>query len=682
MKFHLLLFIFLITFLPKAHSQEALVDSLRQALESVTTIEDRLKTMTNLMDASPKAQIPQYAKELYKESLEADDQHYKEIALTELLRHYINNDSKDTTNFYLAEAERELTGKYKTYMITYMKAIMDVRIVYYTDSEEGKKIIERNQVNLKTNKNMTDIEKMAANYILGMYLTNKSRPDDQDVQTDEIVSYFKVIAELGEKMPLKYAILFLPNTYFVLCPRMEQKERSIYASRYLKLLTDYTIQEQRPYTQKRQFLTAYIMLSGLCDIIGKEKAAYYYNKLLEYIRLYPEASNVTPEYDYLSTSVEYYKSLKDYRRVIALNDSLITFLSRYPQFKPNVVIIKQEQVALYDSLHMYKEAYQTYKECSILLDSARIKNMEEHMDNLEIQKNVNQLIIEKTALELELEKNKARAYLFLSLFLLSACAIIYVAFRLWKMKALYKNLQESNRQVIIASEKAQESEKMKNAFIKNMCHEVRTPLNAINGFSELITSEDCSILEKLEFSKIIYTNCTQLTSMMNDVLIIAQLDSSSGPLPTTPANIQILCMHEMEMLKKDQMKTAIEYRLEGEQSDDPVCVNRTYFSLVITHLLNNANKFTQKGSITLSYLQNKTEETVTVTVTDTGCGIPSDKQEWVFERFTKANEFIQGSGLGLYLSKLIILRMNGKIEIDPTYTQGTRILFTIPVNPA
>lgn len=679
MKRHLLLFISFFTFLPMIYSQEALTDSLLHVFRSAAGTEDRLTVLTNLIDASPKEQIPHYAKMLYAEAKEANNEQYKEIALTELLRHYINNDIKDTTNIYLAEAERELTGKYKLYLITYMKAIIDVRIIYYTDSEECKKIIEKNQVNLKTNKKMTDIDKMAANYILGMSLSNKSRPDDQKVQSNEILSYFKEVAELGEKMPLKYGILFLPNTYSILCAHMGIQERSIYANRYLKLLTDYINQEQRSYAQKRQFLTAYKMLSGLSEVIGKEKATYYYNKFLEHLTLHPEAVNFTPVYEYLATSVEYYKSLKDYSKVITLNDSLIALLNQYPLYKPHVLTIKQEQVALYDSLKRFKEAYRTYQEYNILRDSARVKNMEEHLDDLEIQKNVNQLIIEKTALELELEKNKARSYLFMSLFLLSSCAIIYVAFRLWKIKALYKSLQESNRQVIIASEKAQESEKMKNAFIKNMCHEVRTPLNAINGFSELITRDDCTIEEKLEFSKIIYTNCSQLTSMMNDVLIIAQLDSSSGPLPTTPANIRTLCMHGMEMLKKDQMKTSIEYQLEGKQPDDPVCVNRTYFSLIITHLLTNANKFTQKGTIILSYQQNKAEGTVTISVTDTGCGIPEDKREWVFERFTKANEFIQGSGLGLYLSKLIILRMNGKIWVDPEYTQGARILFTIPV---
>lgn len=669
----------LLTATTEVYSQKALQDSLQNALQSATSVENRLKTMTNLMDAVPKEEMIRYARNLYEESQKADQLRYKEIALTELLRHYINSDIKDSANHYLAEAERELKGKYKEYLLVYMKAIMDVRIVYYTDSEEGKKIIEDNLVKLKTKKGISDIEKMASNYILGMALTKQIRPDDLDVQSDKITYYFKEIVRLGEKMPLKYGILFLPNSYFIICPRSEQSERSKYATRYLKMLNDYTTQEERPYTLKRHYLTAYTMLSGLCEIIGKEQATYYYDKLLDYIELYPDASSVTPEYDYLSTSIEYYKSLKEYARVIALNDSLITFLRRYPQFESNVVLVKQEQVALYDSLQMYKEAYTTYKECSLLLDSARARNVEEHIEDLEIQKNVNKLIIEKTSLELELSKNKARVYLFISLFLLSVCAILFVAFRLWKMKALYKSLQESNRLLLIASEKAQESEKMKNSFIKNMCHEIRTPLNSINGFSELIGNEEATSEEKREFSKIIYTNCSQLTSMMDDVLTIAKLDSSSGTLPASLENIRSLCIHDIEILKRDQMKPDIEYRLEGEEIEEDTYVNATYFNLVISHLLGNANKFTENGSIVLSYQLHASDKTLTVSVTDTGCGIPADKYEWVFERFTKTNEFIPGSGLGLYLARLVILRMNGTVWIDQEYTEGTRIWFNIPV---
>ena len=114
---------------------------------------------------------------------------------------------------------------------------------------------------------------------------------------------------------------------------------------------------------------------------------------------------------------------------------------------------------------------------------------------------------------------------------------------------------------------------------------------------------------------------------------------------------------------------------------DPVILSthEKYLSLVIEHLLNNANKFTEKGTITLRYRMDEAHQQLHISVTDTGCGIPVDKHKEVFERFSKLNTFTPGNGLGLYLCQLIIRRLSGEINIDPTYKEGTKITVTIPV---
>ena len=307
--------------------------------------------------------------------------------------------------------------------------------------------------------------------------------------------------------------------------------------------------------------------------------------------------------------------------------------------------------------------------------------MENKVEDLEIKKHVDELVVEKKALEVDLQKSRSQLYLFLALLILSICFGIFIFFRLGKIKSLYKELQESNRLVVIASEKAQESERMKNAFIKNMCHEVRTPLNAINGFAELITGDGISPEEKKEFSKIIYTNCNNITSMMNDVLVIAQLDSSNEVLPLEPVHIDLLCNHEMNQLKKSQQKPDIHYLVEGDKNNDLIYSDSNHFSIIIAHLLNNANKFTDRGSITLSYQSEDDGKTMCISITDTGCGIPADKSEWIFERFTKNDDFIPGSGLGLYLCRLITQRLNGSLKLDTGYTGGARFVLRLPVNP-
>ena len=137
----------------------------------------------------------------------------------------------------------------------------------------------------------------------------------------------------------------------------------------------------------------------------------------------------------------------------------------------------------------------------------------------------------------------------------------------------------------------------------------------------------------------------------------------------------------MEMLKKQHQKPNIEYKVEGNQKKDLVYTDPTHLNLIIAHLLNNANKFTEQGSIILAYQPDESGKMMCISVTDTGCGIPADKSEWVFERFTKNDDFIPGSGLGLYLCRLVAQRLNGTIILDTSYTDGARFILKLPINP-
>lgn len=661
-------------------------DSLKTAYQSTSSPLRKLEILTNLMDISRQAEQVDYAKQLYKLAQEEDDDYYKEVALTEILRYYVNNDIKDTAQIYLNETQKELKGKARDYLATFMKTIMDVRVVYYTKSEERMKIIEEYRAKLETEKNMSVLEKIAINYLLGMANSNRVDPQQQQEIYKEVVYYFKNLIQLSDNIPLQYTYLFRLNAFHMLSLfALTPQEQTSYALRYLDMQKKYAEtkeMQKRPFTSKRHLLNAYSALALAGETIGKDMAAYYFNYFLDLNRKYPEDAAFSADYERYFTSVNYYKNIKDFKKAIEYNDSVIYYF-RYGGFKAdlseNIVLALKDKIDWQDSLHLYKEAYESYKEYAALLDSVHTKRMENKVEDLEIKKRVDELAIEKKELEMDLQKSRSQLYLFLSLFLLAICAAIYIFFRLGKIKSLYKELQESNRLMLIASRKAQESEQMKNSFIKNMCHEVRTPLNAINGFAELITSDGVSIEEKQEFTKIIYTNCNNITSMMNDVLVIAQLDSSPDKLPVTPTHIHTLCLHEINKIKTKQGKAYIEYRVEGDKENDLIHTDPHYFELLLTHLLQNANKFTQKGSIVLSYQLNEDRTRMQISITDTGCGVDPDKKDWIFERFTKENDFIPGSGLGLYLCRLITERLCGTIQLDTTYTEGARFILTLPV---
>ena len=687
MKYYILL-IYLLAFSLATEGNTAVKDSLSEALPSASSPLQKLEIMTNLMDLSRQEEQVEYAKQLYWLALEEDEDYYKEAALTEILRFYVNTDAKDSAKVYLAEAERELKGKARDFLVTYMKTIMDVRVVYYTKGEDRMKLIEKYKLRLETEKDMPVLDKISNYYLLGMANSNRVDPKNQDAIYKEVCYYMNNLIELSDNIPLRYSYLFRLNTLNILSLMEATPENRVKASlRYLNMQKEYADTKEmkkRPYTSKRHLLNAYSTLATAAETVGKDMATYYFNYFIDLNRKYPEDAAFSAEYDRYFTSLNYYKSIRDFQKAADYNDSVIYYF-RHGNFlfdlTENIVLTLKDKIDCLDSLHRYKDAYEAYKEYSVLLDSARTRSMENKVEDLEIKKHVDELVVEKKALEIDLQKSRSQLYLFLALLILSICFGIFIFFRLGKIKSLYKELQESNRLVIIASEKAQESERMKNAFIKNMCHEVRTPLNAINGFAELITSDGISPEEKKEFSKIIYTNCHNITSMMNDVLVIAQLDSSNEVLPLEPVHISLLCHHEMNKLKKLQQKPDIHYQVEGDKSNDLIYSDPNHFGIIISHLLNNANKFTNQGSITLSYRPEEEGRIMCICVTDTGCGIPADKSEWIFERFTKNDDFIPGSGLGLYLCRLITQRLNGSLKLDTCYTGGARFILRLPINP-
>ena len=687
MKYYILL-IYLLAFSLATEGNTAVKDSLSEALPSASSPLQKLEIMTNLMDLSRQEEQVEYAKQLYWLALEEDEDYYKEAALTEILRFYVNTDAKDSAKVYLAEAERELKGKARDFLVTYMKTIMDVRVVYYTKGEDRMKLIEKYKLRLETEKDMPVLDKISNYYLLGMANSNRVDPKNQDAIYKEVCYYMNNLIELSDNIPLRYSYLFRLNTLNILSLMEATPENRVKASlRYLNMQKEYADTKEmkkRPYTSKRHLLNAYSTLATAAETVGKDMATHYFNYFIDLNRKYPEDAAFSAEYDRYFTSLNYYKSIRDFQKAADYNDSVIYYF-RHGDFQfdltENIVLTLKDKIDCLDSLHRYKDAYEAYKEYSVLLDSARTRSMENKVEDLEIKKHVDELVVEKKALEIDLQKSRSQLYLFLALLILSICFGIFIFFRLGKIKSLYKELQESNRLVIIASEKAQESERMKNAFIKNMCHEVRTPLNAINGFAELITSDGISPEEKKEFSKIIYTNCHNITSMMNDVLVIAQLDSSNEVLPLEPVHISLLCHHEMNKLKKLQQKPDIHYQVEGDKSNDLIYSDPNHFGIIISHLLNNANKFTNQGSITLSYRPEEEGRIMCICVTDTGCGIPADKSEWIFERFTKNDDFIPGSGLGLYLCRLITQRLNGFLKLDTCYTGGARFILRLPINP-
>ena len=458
MKYYILL-IYLLAFSLATEGNTAVKDSLSEALPSASSPLQKLEIMTNLMDLSRQEEQVEYAKQLYWLALEEDEDYYKEAALTEILRFYVNTDAKDSAKVYLAEAERELKGKARDFLVTYMKTIMDVRVVYYTKGEDRMKLIEKYKLRLETEKDMPVLDKISNYYLLGMANSNRVDPKNHDAIYKEVCYYMNNLIELSDNIPLRYSYLFRLNTLNILSLMEATPENRVKASlRYLNMQKEYADTKEmkkRPYTSKRHLLNAYSTLATAAETVGKDMATYYFNYFIDLNRKYPEDAAFSAEYDRYFTSLNYYKSIRDFQKAADYNDSVIYYF-RHGNFQfdltENIVLTLKDKIDCLDSLHRYKDAYEAYKEYSVLLDSARTRSMENKVEDLEIKKHVDELVVEKKALEIDLQKSRSQLYLFLALLILSISFGIFIFFRLGKIKSLYKELQESNRLVIIASE--------------------------------------------------------------------------------------------------------------------------------------------------------------------------------------------------------------------------------------
>jgi len=231
------------------------------------------------------------------------------------------------------------------------------------------------------------------------------------------------------------------------------------------------------------------------------------------------------------------------------------------------------------------------------------------------------------------------------------------------------------QELIDAKERAEESDKLKSAFIANMSHEIRTPLNAIVGFSKII-AETSDPEERKSYYSIVETNNGRLLGLINEILDLSKIESGIMEFDLEPTNLASL---SRDILQTMSLRCQPGVKLIFEESDPDLIINtdKNRLSQVINNLIGNSIKFTKQGSISFGYHLN--EKFLEFTVTDTGSGIAPDKIRKVFDRFIKGDNFTQGTGLGLPICKSIIEKMGGSISVESTYGEGAKFIFTIPV---
>lgn len=641
-------------------------DSLLLQLKSTYSSPGKIQIYRNLADLyldEPEAKT--YLLKMYQEALKINDKESALNALGDIIIEELNTLNKDSLSKYINYIKKIASPEeLQSLLPLYHMRIFEAQC--YSNQRDEAIEKELNLIDSKEGAN-TIYKEIATAYTIGTsFYTNQ--------KNKEASPYLEKSLKLTEALPIKTKNYYQKRIIWKLCMSYSKSGRKQEATLLTKKLIDMLEQEYRnDYQKQRPFykIDAYriqyysFMISNLEQLTPKEEK-YYWERTQQ---IGKKLTNDFDRYNYYLCASNYYTNSdidNDLFKAIAANDTLIRLAwTLAPQNLPGLLDTNSR---LYEAKKDYQNALRCNKLSHHIKDSLSTNNARQQLNELQVKYDVNTLNSEKAELEIKNKKTLIISLSTLLIIVIGVCSYLYFSLkREKKMKAELKVLHR----------KAQESEKMKQAFINSICHEIRTPLNAIVGFSDLIMNEDIDEEIRREFPAEIQKSTLQLTGLVNSMLEVANLDVSEEKLPCEPTDIRNICIQEMERISP---KLEIKYELDISEDTLLIPTNAQYLTMVIEHLLNNANKFTEKGVITLGYKVNHSNDKICISVTDSGCGIPKEKREEVFNRFSKLDSFVPGNGLGLYLCRLIVKRLDGEIIIDPDYTEGTRIIVNLPMN--
>lgn len=270
------------------------------------------------------------------------------------------------------------------------------------------------------------------------------------------------------------------------------------------------------------------------------------------------------------------------------------------------------------------------------------------------------------------------------MYVLIGLIVVFLFVYIMGRRRLMLKIWERNKLLKDALAHAEESDRMKSAFISNMSHEIRTPLNAVAGFSSLLVESGSEIgeAEKKDMQERITNNVELITSIVDEMLELSKSESESNLRPQTEYTdvwVNQLCRGVLRSMVM-KAKKGVEMRFASKLPDDfvirthPATVKR-----ILYHILDNAQKFTEQGYIELRCGVDKEKHQIKLIVTDTGIGIPKEDHGRIFDLFEKGNEnFKEGIGLGLPICRRLAASIGGEVQLDDSYTEGSRFILTIP----
>lgn len=622
-----------------------------------------------------------YLTQLLHKAEQQDSIHFVYDALSNLSRHYYNRSNMDSLIFWANKVDSLVSVRGDNPDSYY--DIHSFISKYYLDFGYNElSIYEAIKMQDKAKESASLYGQICGAETLGV-IYSMSKRDSLAIPA------FQEALDLLEKIKgdLYYRVYIQSNQTQASLSLKDRSETEKYLKRYEAYISEWE-GEKRQIKQKSTLnIHRWMLYLYYVDYYLKSEHIDNAKKYLDKSIDYGQQLNITDREEmaviyYYFEQASYYQIIKKYPQAIAALDSILNY-----SFEPEFA---HKKIELLTITGQYEEATVLYKK---LLETTEQRN------NSTSTKQVNQLRSlhdvndkELQSLELKISNTKVRQNQHLFLFSLAILLILVVlAYILFVLLNRFRRLKddlvnekqsllESQEDIRQAMKKAENASQMKSTFIANVSHEIRTPLNAIVGFSSLVVDSGSDEEERKEYASIINNNSDLLLNIINDILNLSKMETGNMEFKIKPCELHSSCK-EILASAEHRLLPGVRLVLSFPRETFTLSTDPLRLRQLLLNLLINAAKFTKQGQIELSVNINDEKQQVRFAVTDTGCGIPLDLQDKIFERFEKVHEYVQGTGLGLAICKMISEHLGGSIFVDPGYTGGARFVFIHPFEP-
>lgn len=668
-------------------------DSLMQKLQSAQTPQDSLPILYHLLDVSTQSDKPAYCKYIYDVAQSTYNVKVQLDVLRTVCNIFLESDSimaicqKTAEKLPVSNDQRET--------ITFIK-INRIASQVRTASEKAKMVALQKLISeYKQEKNMNLYDDILQLYYVCIYLGNST--------TGELyIRYMEKLEKLIRQLPEDGSHI-LPNLFYtqsaIIYTNNEEHKKAIACDKQLlqiieQLTARYASQGRIFRNYDASYYNCYRRILSNYPALSRIEIEDYYKRIQDICQ-----KSTTAKFDFQSTGrplIYYLMGTQQYAQALSELNKFILYPKNEPQKRQFLRLMIEASKGVGDNttlltatteynklLEEYNQAKaaEKYKELQILYDVNELKsqNAQLELDKIDTELASNQKILRITLTALGV------LIILLLILLLSYRRTNRLAKNLQRSKQKLQEEQEvilqTQKELTIARDEAESANKMKTLFIQNMSHEIRTPLNAIVGFSDILVESipEEQKEEMKSYAEQISGNSELLLTLVGDVLDLAKMETGKMKPHLNPCSLHAICELVITNTRhRTQVGVSMYFNPESKK-DFTLLTDATRLEQILINFLTNAAKFTAKGEIVLSYSIDETNQQVLFSVTDTGIGVPADKADIIFERFEKLDNFAQGTGLGLYICKLIARMLKGKVMLDTTYRKGARFIFVHPM---